>query len=161
MTLLAQRLETLGVPPCPYQPAFDRICVYQYPEDMAKRETYAEDGMIVKPDAVRSRDKNISPRGLLVAAGVQAMDYLRSNCIALGHIVWTARFSPWQHVIERRAGGDVTMMFMRAGDIVGSEDVLRLMREGKIKVSATEDGKHRYEASGEAVPRIDMPDDGS
>ncbi len=155
--LLSQRLKTIGVPPCPYQPAFDRICVYQYPEEMARRETFAEGGVVLKPENVRARDEKVSPRGLLVAAGIEAMDYLRSNCIALGHIVWTARFSPWAHVIERRETGDVTMMFMRAGDIVGSEDVLRLIREGKVAIEVGPDGKHVYKVLDEAVPRFDLP----
>lgn len=159
MTLLEKRLKDYGISPCPYQPAFDRIVVYKLADEMSARDTYSKDGVIVKPDAVKARDKETAPRGVLIAAGVGAMDYLRSNAIELGHVVWVVRLSPWQHTVERDAEGrEVGLMFLRAGDIVGSEDVLDMIRKKKVRVKVGDDGQHQYSVDDELIPRFDPPD---
>jgi len=158
MSLLDERLKAFNVPAYPYQPAYDRIIVYMLPEEMATRDTFAKDGVIVKPETTKSREKNQTPRAIVVAAGLGAMDHLRSQGIDLGHIVWVARLSPWRHVVDRTEGGDVEFMFLRSGDIVGSEDVLRLMGEGKISIKVGDDGRHQYVVDDSVVPRFDPPD---
>ena len=157
MSLLDERLKKYGLPPWPYQPAFDRIVVYTMPEEKASRETFVEGGLIVKAEVTKDREEQESPRCILVAAGLAARDQLRGDGIDVGHIVWVARFSPWRHTVERTTDGDVDFMFLRAGDVVGSEDVLRLMRDGKIKTKVGDDGKHQYVVEDSAIPRFDPP----
>jgi hypothetical protein len=157
VTLLSEQIRKYKLPMWPYQPAYDRIVVYMLPEDMATRDTYAKGGVVVKPDAVKSQQKTVTPRGIIVAAGLGAMDHLRSNCIDLGHIVWVARFSPWRHVVERTTEGDIEFMFLRSGDIVGSETLLDLIREGKVDAVVGEDGRHQYKTEEQVVPRFDPP----
>lgn len=154
-TLLEKRKREYDLPDCPYQPAFDRIAVFVVPEDMAKRETYAKGGLIVKPQAVTSIQQRESARGIIVAAGLGAMDVMRSHGIELGHIVWVARLSPWRHEIERTDKGAVEMLFMRVGDIVGSEDTLEDLGAGRLAITL-ENEQHRYTGTGDH--RTDPPD---
>jgi hypothetical protein len=93
-SLLEKRMRELDLPSYPYQPAFDRIAVVVVPEDLATRETYAKDGLIVKPEAKKVDEAKISARGVIVGAGLGALDVMRSHGMELGHIVWVARLSP-------------------------------------------------------------------
>ena len=154
-SLLQKRIEEFKLPECPYEPAFDRVVVCILPEKKASRDTYVDGGLIQKPQAIKTREENESPRGVLIAAGLGAMDELRGFGIDLGHLVWIARFSPWRHVVDRKAEGDIELMFLRAGDIVGSEDVRGLVREGKLKVKVGDDGRHQYTMHDSAIPRFD------
>lgn len=159
MALLDDRIKEYGLPPCPYQPAFDRFVLYTIPEKKASRETFADGGLIVKPESVASREKKESPRGIIMAAGLIAMDQLRGHGIGLGSLVWVARFSPWRHVVERTDRGDIEMMFLRVPDVVGSEDTLGELQSGKLSIVLGDDGKHRYQyADGAMLPRFDPPD---
>lgn len=159
MSLLDDRVKEYGLPKCPYQPAFDRFVLYTLPEKKAERETFVEGGMIFKLNSTNSREKKESPRGIVMAAGLKAMDIMRSHGIRLGSIVWVARFSPWRHVVERTERGEIEMMFLRVSDIVGSEDVLTGLSSGAIKVALGEDGLHRYQYENEAAaPRFDPLD---
>jgi hypothetical protein len=157
-SLLEQRCRQYALPAWPYQPAYDRIVVYMLPEDMALRETFASDGAILKPNQTRDYQKRTSPRAIIVAAGIQAMDHLRANMIDLGHRVWVARLSPWRHVVDRKIGGEVEFMFLRSSEIVGSEDTLQMMFDGKIDIVVGEDGQHHYRCDDQHIPRFDPPD---
>ena len=158
MTLLEKRIAEFNLPPVPYQPAYDRFILYTLPERKAERDTYAEDGIIVKPENIKSKEMKESPRGVVMAAGLKAMDILRGHGISLGSIIWVARFSPWRHVVDRRSTGDVEMMFLRASDVVGCEDLLGHMADGKCKIVLGNDGLHRYEMDESIVPRFDPTD---
>ncbi len=156
MSLLADRIKKYQLPACPYEPTFDRIIIYTLPESKADRETFVPGGKILKLDIVADAERKESPRGILMAAGLEARDILRGHGIDLGHIVWVARFSPWRHEIELTATGKtIEMMFMRAGDIVGSEDVKAAVDKGLIIVKYCDDGKHRYDMDESVVPRFD------
>src|SRR3990167_5395868 len=146
-SLLEKRIEEFQLPRCPYQPAFDRIAVVVVPEDKAARDSFIKGGVIVKPKQTKDWETNTSARGVLVAAGLGALDVLRSHGMEVGHVVWVARLSPWRHVIERseKTGGDVEMLFMRVGDIVGSEDTLKTVQAGELKITRNGKGQHVYE----------------
>lgn len=159
MSLLDDRIKEFNLPPCPYQPAFDRFVLVTIPEPQAARDTFVEGGLLVTPESVRDRQKKASPRGVIVAAGLTAMDQLRGHGIGLGSIVWVARFSPWRHEVEKTKDGfSIEMMFLRASDVVGCEDTLKQLHDGELKIVYGEDGKHRYEASAGAIPRFDPPE---
>jgi hypothetical protein len=58
-------------------------------------------------------------------------------------------------VIERTAKGDVEMLFMRVGDIVGSEDTLESLGGGELQIILNDKGQHVYKG---AEDRADPPD---
>ena len=158
MTLLAERMKEFGIPRPPYEPAFDLVVVYPLPDAKSSRETFVPDGVIVKAQTTKAAEERSSPRGVLVGAGLKARDYLRGYLIELGHIVWLSRLSPWRHVVERGADGkDVELYFLSVTDIKGSEDVAKLIADGKARVYCDKDGRHVFEHEAEALPRFDPP----
>lgn len=160
--LLAEAIERYKVPPCPYEAVYDRVVVFSVPEEKAERETYAQGGVIVKPETRRDTEKRETPRGILVSAGLAAMDVLKGHGIGLGHMVWVARLAPWRHEVDRTENGVVEFLFLRVGDIVGSETLQQYIRDGKAKVTVSTEGEdkgqHRYEfIDGGVAPRFDPP----
>lgn len=160
--LLTEMAERYKVPPCPYEASFDRVVVFSVPEEKAMRDTYVDGGLIAKPETKKTTEKNETPRGILVSAGLTARDYLRGHGIGLGHMVWVARLSPWRHEVDRTAAGVVEFLFLRAGDIVGSETLQQYVRDGKVTVTVSTEGEdkgqHRYQfIDGGVAPRFDPP----
>lgn len=155
MSLLSERIKKHKIPACPYEPVFDRIVVYALPEEAAERETFTKGGLIVKTQQTKKRQKDSTARGVLVAAGLTAMDQLRGHGIELGHYVWVARLSPWAHTIDIEEEGEVQMLFLRAGNVVGSEDLLAQRKAGGVIVSRDKDGRHLFTFEGTEAPRFD------
>lgn len=157
--LLESALKKYKIPTCPYEAFSDRIVVFSVPEDKATRRTYVPGGVIQKLDTKTDLEENESPRGIIVSAGLGARDVLRSHGIGLGHMVWVARFSPWRHEVDRdKEGQPIEFLFLRVGDIVGSETLLKHLADGKSRIELKADG-HHYVAYGsdDVVPRFDPP----
>lgn len=157
MSLLDDRIKEYDIPPLPYEPFGDRIVVYMIPEAKTKRDTYIEGGRIHMPEVVKSNEERASARGILIGAGLRAMDSLRGYGIELGMLLWVSRLSPWRHVVDRTEKGEVEMMFLSVGDIVGCEDVLKARQGGKVSVQVGDDGLHRFVLSEGTLPRFDPP----
>lgn len=158
-SMLDAAIKEHSIPSWPYEASYDRIIVFSLPEKKAQRETAIEGGIILKPEQTKDREERESPRGVIVSAGLGAMDYLRSHGMGLGHEVWVARLSPWRHVVERdKNGRDVEFLFLRAGDVVGSEHLRQWVADGKVTVECGEDGAHRYKFKDSGLlPRFDPP----
>jgi hypothetical protein len=148
--LLDQRRWEYGIPDDVFgvQPLFDRIFVWQVPED--EGDTFAGTS-IIKPDTVKSREEGETPRGILVGAGLHALDSLRSNGIDLGHMVHFVRLSPWRRELKPVEGLSMNFVILRAGDLVDSEDLAAAMRAGKCTVvsEANKDGFMMHSLKGE------------
>lgn len=157
--LLEEAIARYGIPRCPYEASFDRVVVYSVPEEKAQRDTFVEGGIITKPQAFQEYEKQSTPRGVLVSAGLGARDVLRSHHMGLGHMVWVARLSPWRHVIDiDKDGREKTFLFLRVGDLVGSETLAGWVAAGKVKIQTERDGTHHYVSEhDELLPRFDPP----
>ncbi len=158
-SLLEEAVRLHAIPQWPYEASYDRVIVFSVPEDKASRETFSATSTLYRPDTHISREGQETPRGILVSAGLGARDVLRSHAMGLGHMVWVARLSPWRHEVDRDVNGKViSFLFLRVGDIVGSEHVLQWTREGKVSVEVDGTGQHRYRhKDGATVPRFDPP----
>lgn len=155
---LVRSIEEYTIPAWPYEAVYDRIIVFSVPEAKAARETYVPGGLIAKPASRTAKEEGETPRGVIVSAGLAARDVLRSHGMGLGHVVWVARLSPWRHEVDRDAEGKpIEFLFMRVGDVVGSETLLQHIKYGRANVECTADGGHRYVLMGDAVPRFDPP----
>lgn len=146
--LLDERRLRYGIPDEAFeeQAIFDRIFVWGIEEKHEEGETFAGTS-IIKPETSEKRILHESTRGVLFSAGLKALDILRSNGIGLGHIVGVVRLHPWHKVVGVYGGGhEKHKLVLRCGDLVGSEDLGKLYREGKVKTSfdATQ-GKHVFE----------------
>jgi hypothetical protein len=118
-------------------PGFDKCYIWQISLEGA-RDTYSEGGKILMPDAVKSYKKNTAPRGILVSAGLQAMDSLYSTGFRIGDIVRFKKFSPFIMPVGEIDGHELAVMVVRDGDLEASEDLaleLNERRSGIINVS--------------------------
>jgi hypothetical protein len=146
--LLDERRFEYGIPNGAFDafPVFDKVYVWQIPNQ--ERRTYAKEGAILKPDAVIAYDRNTAPRGIIVSAGLQALDSLRSTGIDVGHIIRFKKFAPFIQPIDEIDGKELTVMVIRDGDIVSSEDLSREFHARRVSIiNASTDGlsyDHRF-----------------
>lgn len=112
-------------------PAFDKVFIWQLPTK--EGNTYAKDGVILMPDQVLAAKRNTAPRGIIVSAGLKAMDALYSTGIEVGHIVRFKKFAPFCLEVDSIEGHDLTVMVMRDGDIEASEDMATHLNERRAK----------------------------
>lgn len=127
-------------------PAFNKILVAQIPED--EGETYEKGGIIVKTEIAKTRELVEAPRGVIVGAGLQALDILRSNGIDLGHTVGFTRLAPFRRPFATIGGERLTLIVLVAGDIVDSEDLGEQLRQRKVRTIAKQNDEgvrvHQY-----------------
>jgi co-chaperonin GroES (HSP10) len=140
MSLLEERVKKYEIPEVLYQPVFDRVLVYQIPT--VESDTFAG-SCLVKPEATKKREKNQSPRGVLVAAGQKAMDIMADHGIQLGDVVWFARMTMWRHEVDATLK---EFAVIRAGEICGSEDLTARVESGEVKFER-KDGQTRIVGS--------------
>ncbi len=133
MTKLEERIKKYDIPPLLYAPVFDRCLVYQI--DTVESDTF-EGSCLVKPEVTKRRERNGSPRGVLVGAGLKALDILGSHGIELGDIVWFARMAMWKHEID---ASNRVFSVIRAGEITGSEDLQEALGAGDIRYHLSDD----------------------
>lgn len=151
--LLDQRRLEWGIIDAAFarQAAFDRIHIWQIPEQ--KTETFGEGSLIVMGDQSKARLKNEAPRGILISAGLKALDALRSNGIDLGHIVNFIQAAPWRIFVDYVLGHRPAILVMNAGDITSSEDTARRLLQKELRVARREN-QHVYldEAGNHELP---------
>lgn len=156
--LLEKAIEKHKIPPWPYEASYDRIIVFSLPEEKGTRETYVPGGKILMTEERQAATKNETPRAVIVSAGLGALDVLRSHGLGLGSVVWVARLSPWRHQVDRTVDGkDIEFMFLRVGDVVGSETLLDYRKKGLVDIVMDAEGHHRYVFDGTVQPRFDPP----
>lgn len=143
--LLDKRRFEYGIPNGCFEhyPAFDKVYIWQV--TLTERRTYADGGAIIKPDAIVASDRNTAPRGIIVSAGLQALDSLRSTGIDVGHIVRFKKFSPFIQPVGEIKGVQMTVMVIRDGDIVSSEDLAREYHGRTISIINAARDKDSYD----------------
>lgn len=150
--LLDERRFEYGIPNGAFEsfPAYDKVYIWQV--TLTERKTYKEGGTIVKPEARIAHDRNTAPRGIIVSAGLAALDSLRSTGIDIGHIVRFKKFSPFIQPVAEVNGVEMTVMVIRDGDIVSSEDLAKAYHQRLVSiVNKSEDGfDHRFARTNEA-----------
>ena len=139
--LLKARIKEFSIPPAPGQALFDEVLIFQIPDEEKGAEKI---GSIYKPNTRKDTDEKRCPRGVIVSAGLGAMDKLRDHGMQLGEMV---RFSP--HVYTRfeldhdAQGREQYMPFMTVGDIKVSEDIPGRLVSGELEL-VYEDGQYKY-----------------
>lgn len=141
--LLDQRRLEWGIIDAAFsrQASFDRIHIWQIPEQ--KTETFGEGSLIVMGDQSKARLKNEAPRGIVISAGLKALDAMRSNGIDLGHIVNFIQAAPWRIFVDYVLGHRPAILVMNVGDIINSEDLATEIREQRLGVTRR-DNQHVY-----------------
>lgn len=122
------------------QAVFDRVLVWQLPDEWYGSEKF-EGSSLYKPEATEARQQQDTPRGIVISAGMNAMDAMRSHGIPGPGAVVTFCVNSYYRLpldgIRKHHLG-----LLRVGDIVASQDTAELMDTGEIKVTIIK-GEHR------------------
>lgn len=160
--LLDQRRLEFGIPDSAWriQAAFNKVLVHQIPDVMFEKGTYGDTGILMPKSAEEGRKKT-APRGIVVSAGLTALDYLRSHGIDLGHIVTYVRIAPLRVEYDLIAGEFFYLFPMLATDIWASEDTATALRKRHLALVSEKDQHgvitHKYRgADGVTVKPLEL-----
>lgn len=112
------------------QATFKRIFVHQIPE--WDGETYGPDSKIVRTEISKKRDREATPRGVLIGAGLESREVLYSHGIELGDIVWIVQLAVFRLPYLSIDGIEERMLVLQVGDIVGCEDTATRLRDKEM-----------------------------
>lgn len=133
--LLEARRLAYGIPDGVFavDALFDRVYVFQVTEDATS--TF-KGTSIVKPETSKQRERMECPTGIVVSAGLGALDALWSNGVELGHLVNFQKLAVYRLPVDSVGGMDFHVIVLQTGMIVGSRDLAVLRRAGKVKTVA-------------------------
>lgn len=117
------------------QAVFNKILVWQIPID--ESDTYGKTGL-VKPETVKKRELSEAPRGVIVSAGLQALDELRSHGVDVGHTVFFTHLAPFRKRLPPIAGRESALVILHSGDIFDSEELADNLKSRVCRVIAKE-----------------------
>jgi hypothetical protein len=138
--------------------SFDRVLVWQYPALSEIGST----GIVLTENA-QAREKQSANRGILIGAGLSAMDKLRSHGFELGHNVQFIRNSVFRQQAGYIGGQWHEAIMLQVGDFTANEDLAEKLNSGELRVVYDEAlGQHVYmRADGSVIKPIqtDLPED--
>lgn len=119
---------------------FDRCFVWQMP--VAEK---IAGSVLIKSERTKRREELQAPRGVLVSAGLQSLDYLVTHgCRGVGEEVEFVRLSPWRMPVDTVEGKTIELVVCRATDLVGSRWLAHaLYVTGEAEIIMGKDGRHR------------------
>jgi len=132
---LDEARKRYGIPDCVFEacvPLFERVYVWQLP--MREGATWSATSAILVPDTKASFEHKTSGRGVLVGAGLKALDVLRSNGVELGDVVRFNRLSPEILESGRIGTESITVMVMYTSNLTGSEDLAKRIAAGDAAI---------------------------
>lgn len=121
------------------QAVYDRILVWQV--SMQKGDTY-EGSKIVLAETTKARELNKAPIGIIVSAGLIALDKLKSHGMDLGHKVIFTHSAPYFVRYDVVEGQDYHLIVLKAGHITASYNLAEDMRSRRVNVRQEPDGSH-------------------
>ena len=113
-------------------PANNKVYVFQI-EDEEEGKYGGKDGVIHMPDQVKERRAEAAPKGIIVGAGLKAMDHMYANGYWIGHVVSFICMNPWRKPIATVGGKALHVMVMTAGDICDDYDLSACLKDGVVK----------------------------
>lgn len=134
--LLDQRRLEYGVTDGAFdrQASFNRVFIWQIP--MQKGDKFESDSLIHMPESVQQREKAKAPQGIIISAGLTALDHLRSHGIDLGHKVLFCHAAPYHIRYDTVLGLEQHLIVLLAGDIIGSEDLATNLKTRAVRYVA-------------------------
>lgn len=135
-TYLARQCKAYGVSPPTWQPIGNKCIVWRFPP-----LEFSPSGLLIIPEDAQSPHA----KGLLVAAGPQAQDYLGSHGIKLGDEVVFARFAGDEgHDSTRTKQLPERWLTLHDKDILGCVELRTDLERGRMRY-VTEGGKTKLE----------------
>lgn len=114
---------------------FNKICVWQIAVDSS--DTYGG-GLIAKTEVQKKRELTDAPRGVIVSAGLQALDELRSHGVDIGHTVFFTHLAPFRKRLPPIAGREPSLVILHAGDVFCSEELAQSLKSRKARIISRE-----------------------
>ena len=140
------------------QAVFDRVLLWQVPESWYCGDTFIEGGLIHTPLSTRERHMQDTPRGIIVSAGLNAMDAMCSHGMGIGHVVHFCVNSLYRRPLDTVDGGK-HLCLIRVGDIIDSEDLADAIDAGVVNVFVNKSEHRLVDAEGKTwepkLPWID------
>lgn len=147
--LLEEHRLKYGIPDGAFasQALFDRIHVF--PIDFGEGEAVEKTtGGIYKPNVTKLKDKQQGNRGVLISAGLTAMDRLMSHGVELGDIVVTNKNVPFARVCEDISNFVLWYLVMREADLASDESLATRIRAGQAKIVEVGDpGRYEHQVA--------------
>lgn len=136
-TLLDERRREYGITDgaFKFQASFDRVFIWQIA--MQKGDKF-EGSLIHMAESTQQRERNKAPHGIVVSAGLLALDTLRSNGIDLGHRVLFAHSAPYHIRYDVIEGQEHHLIILTAGDIIGSEDLATNLTNRTVRIKQSD-----------------------
>lgn len=109
--------------------AFDRVLTWQ----VSRHEGETKGGLILMPETTKEYERQSACMGIIVGAGLQALDGLKSHGIDLGHLVVHAKNVIFRLPFATIGGKDYWLTILTTGDIIASCDLARLRKEKAVR----------------------------
>jgi hypothetical protein len=131
--LLDEKRCKYGIPDTAWttQPAFDQVLVWQIAVDEGKS---FGGGTILKTETTLKRELQEAPRGVIVSAGLTALDQLRSHGIDVGHTIDFYQIAPLRKRLPTIAGKEPTLVMIQARYVFGSEELASALRTRSARI---------------------------
>jgi len=114
-----------------WQASYDRCFAYQVPTE---KENF-HGGSIIAPDTTRAYEERVTPKVVIVSAGLRALDNLRSNGIDIGHTVVTNQMVPYRFEVGLGVDNKMaSLLIIRDGDICGSLELMQAIKDGECGI---------------------------
>ncbi len=131
--------------------AFDRILVRQIPMLSKTRgdkfDTHFGGGLIAKSEKSREVDERAAPRGVIVGAGMTALDSLRSHGYDIGHTIMFLKNTVHRVQCDMIASQWQWLSVCHIHDIIHSEELAAALKSGRGKIARDLKGLHHYVGS--------------
>ena len=119
--------------PTAWQASFDWIYIWRLADFDTEDGTYGDTGLYI-PENSKAGKLEQSPRGVVISAGLEALNHLRSNGIDIGHTVQMMKWTPQRIIVDIVKGHEIAMHVIRDGDVTGSEELTEALLKGECKV---------------------------
>lgn len=135
--LLDAKRVKYGIPDSAWsaQAVFNKVLVWQVPIEESKTHG---GGMIHKTEAEIRKELTEAPRGVIVSAGLQALDQLRSHGVDIGHTVFFTHLAPFRKRLPMILGKSASLVILHAGDIFDSEELAQNLKARKCRTIVRE-----------------------
>lgn len=157
--LLRERIVQYDIPPAPGAINFEDVLIFQVPDQEWSSEKWSSDSTLYKPEYVQDADKRKCPRGIIVSAGLKALDIMRDHGMQLGEMVLFSPNSFHRFQVKRTGDGKmVEFPFMHISDVHISEDIPSRLAAGELEMVRV-GRSYRFVWAGEEATegRIDPP----
>jgi hypothetical protein len=142
---LEEARQTYGIPDSAFdqQAVFKSVYVLQVA--MQEGETY-KDSQIILAESTRDRELRKAPIGVIVSAGLEALDVMRSHGIDLGHKITFVHSAPYFIRFDNIGGVDQHLVVLDVRNIRSSYNLAADLkaRRQNIKQVSDDDGLIRH-----------------